>query len=143
MRPVHASPDQWSPTPVWMTVTLLALAAAGGVAAVAVSNTGWWPAAFTVLTAAACVLAWLWARRIARENRGHRIPWFGRPPNRRRNVDLRTGAAGGTLAAAMMSVPFIGGRWWLVGGAIIIWLICGLLPWAMHNSKVAHHNRSR
>lgn len=143
MRPVAASPDQWPPTPTWMTITLLVVATVGGVTAVAVGRTDFWPLVFGALTTAACSMAWLSARRIARENHGHRIPWFGRPPNRRRNIDLFAGAAGGTLGVAMMSVPFVAGRWWLIGAAIIVWLICGLLPWATHNSKLSQRRQSR
>lgn len=92
MRPVHAAANETQPGSTWLLLAWFAAMFAVPMALVLAPPS---PALAVVSALTVCAgggLAAAGTVRTLRENRGHRVPWVGRPPVCPRRWDLLTGS---------------------------------------------------
>lgn len=138
MRPVHAAADETQPGSTWLLLAWFAAMVAVPMALILAPPS---PALAVVSALAVCAgggLAVAGTVRTLRENRGHRIPWMGRPPVCPRRWDLLTGS--GTPMVVFGAGVF--GR--SVGGPVlstVLPLTVGAVFAAVLMAAQAVHNR--
>lgn len=138
MRPVHAAANETQPGSTWLLLAWFAAMFAVPMALILAPPS---PALAVVSALAVCAgggLAVAGTVRTLRENRGHRVPWVGRPPVRPRKWDLLSGS--GMPLACFGTVAFGSNVDGLPSYAPVF--VVGVLAAALMTAQAVHNRRA-